>query len=68
MLCRVITLVSGTGRNLQTLIDEVGEYGIVAVISNKADADAITERLQQTGKTVCRFGKVVAGTKTIVYQ
>lgn len=41
MPCRIVILVSGTGRNLQALIDAANGYEIIAVISNKADAYAL---------------------------
>jgi len=50
LTCRVVVLVSGTGRNLQALIDQANDYEIVAVISNKADAYAL-ERAQNANIT-----------------
>lgn len=42
--CRVAVLISGSGTNLQALIDAAGSdgYEICAVISNKADAYGLT--------------------------
>lgn len=43
MTYRILVLVSGTGSNLQALIDQASRYGyeIAAVISNKSDAYAL---------------------------
>ncbi|MFV8783276.1 phosphoribosylglycinamide formyltransferase [Microbulbifer sp. SA54] len=44
--CRVVVLISGSGSNLQALLDDAAgissEYSIEAVISNKADAFGLT--------------------------
>ncbi|WP_226667071.1 phosphoribosylglycinamide formyltransferase [Microbulbifer aggregans] len=44
--CRIVVLISGSGSNLQALLDDAAkadsEYGIQAVISNKADAFGLT--------------------------
>jgi phosphoribosylglycinamide formyltransferase-1 len=49
--CRVVVLISGSGSNLQALIDSLGEDNpatISAVISNRADAYGLV-RAQQAG-------------------
>ena len=48
--CSVAVLISGSGSNLQSLIDsaEEGGYSICAVVSNKADALGLT-RAKKTG-------------------
>ncbi|PKM31069.1 MAG: phosphoribosylglycinamide formyltransferase [Gammaproteobacteria bacterium HGW-Gammaproteobacteria-11] len=52
MACRIVVLISGSGTNLQALIDDLAprsEHGqIVAVISNKADAFGL-QRAQAAG-------------------
>jgi phosphoribosylglycinamide formyltransferase-1 len=50
--CRLVVLISGSGSNLQALLDGAdsasGSYHIVATISNKADAYGL-ERARQAG-------------------
>ena len=48
--CSVVVLISGSGSNLQSLIDSAdgGGYSICAVVSNKADAFGLT-RAQKAG-------------------
>ncbi|WP_394561024.1 phosphoribosylglycinamide formyltransferase [Aquipseudomonas alcaligenes] len=50
--CNVVVLISGSGSNLQALIDSIGKNGnparIAAVISNRADAYGL-ERAKQAG-------------------
>ena len=41
MSMRVVVLVSGRGSNLQSIVKQQGNYQVVAVISNKADALAL---------------------------
>ena len=41
MSLRVVVLVSGRGSNLQAIVKQQGDYEVVAVISNKADALAL---------------------------
>jgi len=51
MACNVVVLISGSGSNLQALIDSQGPtnpMGIVAVISNRADAYGL-ERARAAG-------------------
>lgn len=53
MTCRVVVLLSGSGSNLQSLIDaaqqgSLGDASIVAVLSNKADAYGL-QRAEQAG-------------------
>ena len=52
MSCRIVVLISGSGSNLQALIDSVGHDGnparIAAVICNRADAYGL-ERAKQAG-------------------
>lgn len=53
MTCRIVVLISGSGSNLQSLIDagqngELGGADVVAVLSNKPGAYGL-ERAQQAG-------------------
>ena len=53
MTCRIVVLISGSGSNLQSLIDagqsgELGDADVVAVLSNKPGAYGL-ERAQQAG-------------------
>lgn len=58
MSCRIVVLISGSGSNLQSLIDasqqqQLGGGSIVAVISNKAEAGGL-QRAQRAGiDTAC---------------
>ena len=53
MTCRIVVLISGSGSNLQSLLDasqggELGDADVVAVLSNKPGAYGL-ERAQQAG-------------------
>ncbi|MEH6672368.1 phosphoribosylglycinamide formyltransferase [Halopseudomonas sp.] len=52
MTCRILVLISGSGTNLQALIDDLGsnpvDGEIVAVLSNRADAQGL-ERARRAG-------------------
>lgn len=53
MTCRIVVLISGSGSNLQSLIDagqrgQLGDASVVAVLSNKPGAYGL-ERAQQAG-------------------
>ena len=62
--CSVVVLISGSGSNLQALIDcaDEGGYSIRAVISNKADAFGLT-RAKQAGIPTAHLSHLAFATR-----